>query len=126
MIKEQYLNAFFIILISLMFYLYFILKGKIEKGIASNESSQSESIQESIQENNDMICIFNMVSSKFKIYNNHKMSFNFLINVHVRGRISKPNKIIIYFDDIFQIKYKSYLNKYLNASQEQTRPIYEI
>ena len=67
-----------------------------------------------------------MVSSNFKIYNNHKMSFNFLINVHVRGRISKPNKIIIFFDDIFQIKYKSYLNKYLNATQEQTKPIYEI
>ena len=86
MIKEQYLNAFFIILISLMFYLYFILKSKIEKGIkASNESSQSS---ESIQVNNDMICIFNMVSSDFKIYNNHKMSFNILINVRIKSKIS--------------------------------------
>ena len=67
-----------------------------------------------------------MVSSDFKIYNNHKMSFNILINVRIKGKISKPNKIIIFSDDIFQLKYKSYLNKYLNATQEQTRPICKI
>ena len=51
---------------------------------------------------------------QFRMYGNNKLSFNFQGVINVRGHKLYPDKIIIFFDDIFQIKYKCFLYKCLN------------
>ena len=48
--------------------------------------------------------------------------------IEIKGGIARkvPKKIIIYFDDKFQLKYKNYIIKYINAAdEEKIRPIYK-
>ena len=137
MIKEElkeenlinYLNVFFFILISLMFYLYFALKYKIKKDLKAFQkefSQKKEEKEENIKNINDMICIFNMTDCQFKNYmKSNRIGFKVSIDINVKGQISDPKKIIFFFDNNFHIKYKSYLNNYLNAApKEQIRSIY--
>ena len=63
---------------------------------------------------------------QFKMYGNNRLSFNFQGIVNVKGEKINPDKIIIFFDDIFQIKYKCFLYNYINAStEEQIGTIYK-
>ena len=79
MIKEElkeenlinYLNVFFFILISLMFYLYFAFKYKIKKDLKAFQkefSQKKEEKEENIKNINDMICVFDMTDCQFKNY----------------------------------------------------------
>lgn len=73
-----------------------------------------------------MCCIAKTLKHQFKMYNNKKLSFNFDGVVKVIGHKLDPDKIIIFFDDIFQIKYKCFLYNYINAStEEQIGTIYK-
>ena len=72
-----------------------------------------------------MCCMAKTLKHQFKMYGN-KLSFNFQGVVNVKGYKLDPGKIIIFFDDIFQIKYKCFLYNYINAStEEQIGTIYK-
>ena len=73
-----------------------------------------------------MRCMAKTLKHQFKMYGNNRLSFNFQGIVNVKGEKINPDKIIIFFDDIFQIKYKCFLYNYINAStEEQIGTIYK-
>ena len=73
-----------------------------------------------------MCCMAKTLKHRFKMYNNNRLSFNFDGVVKVIGDKINPDKIIIFFDDVFQIKYKCFLYNYINAStEEQIGTIYK-
>ena len=78
------------------------------------------------EKENIMRCMAKTLKHQFKMYGNNRLSFNFQGIVNVKGEKINPDKIIIFFDDIFQIKYKCFLYNYINAStEEQIGTIYK-
>ena len=78
------------------------------------------------EKENIMCCMAKTLKHQFKMYGNNRLSFNFQGIVNVKGVKINPDKIIIFFDDIFQIKYKCFLYNYINAStEEQIGTIYK-
>ena len=78
------------------------------------------------EKENIMCCMTKTLKHQFKMYGNNRLSFKFQGIVNVKGEKINPDKIIIFFDDIFQIKYKCFLYNYINAStEEQIGTIYK-
>ena len=68
------------------------------------------------------------ISSNFKNYgNSDRITFNFYGEIYINGSFPQcSDKIIIFFDDIFQTEYKYYLYNFINsAKEEQIRAIYK-
>ncbi len=66
-----------------------------------------------------MYCIMNTKKCYFCIYPYSKtIYFRLSGDVYLKGPLS-PDQTIIFFDDIFQIKYKTYILNYINAENKE-------
>ena len=117
---------FFLISILSLFVLKYLNKiFKQIKNEIKNESFQNNG------NDNENICYYIAYTKnhEFKFYKyTNRLSFNFRGVIEIKGgSVGKvPKKIIIYFDDKFQLKYKNYIIKYINAAdEEKIRPIYK-
>ena len=77
--------------------------------------------------NEAMYCFAKINKCNFYIsQNTNKMSFKIVGIIDLKNNNISPEKTIIFFDDIFQIKYKTYLLNKINAeSKEWIRSIYK-
>ena len=61
-----------------------------------------------------------MADCQFKIYiNSNWTTFKVSMDIQVKGENYDTKKIIIFFDNNFQIKLKSHPNNHLNASAKE-------
>ena len=116
---------FFFFSILALFVLKFL--NKIFKQI-KNEI-KNENFQNNGNDNDICYYIAETTNHQFKFYKcTNRLSFYFKGVIKIKGaQVRKvPKKINIYYDDIFQLKYKKYIIKYINAAdEEQIRPIYK-
>ncbi len=114
----------FFLLISLLALLILKHLNKVFKRIKNefiNEGFQNNGNDKKMEDDeNTRYYIAKTNKNMFKIYENaNRLSFNLsgIITIESRGSILRntPKKIIIYFNDIFQLKYKCFIINYINA-----------
>ena len=99
----------------------FLLK-HLNKQIKYEFTKEKLKVSENCGSRNDktMYCIVKTEKCKFRIYqDSNRMSFNLSGIVDLKNKSFSPEKTIIFFDDIFQIKYKTYLLNYINAESKE-------
>ena len=92
-----------------------------------DEKWNTKDIKNEISRNGKGVMYYSgkITECKIKLYPGSK-KFQIILSgdIDVECKSNDPQKIIIFFDDIFQLYYKCNLYNFFNANKEQTRSIY--
>ena len=87
-----------------------------------NEGFQNNGNDKKMKDENTCYYIVKTNKNRFKIYENtNRLSFNLSGFITIEGGYpiwEVPKKIIIYFNDIFQLKYKYFIINNINAKKK--------
>lgn len=109
--KDSILELIYYIISILIIFILKYLNEQIRRVF----TEKSEKLRVLNGDDKTMYCIMNTKNCCFRMYPNSIMFFRFSGIVELKGPLDS-SQTIIFFDDIFQIKYKTYI---LNKCREQ-------